>query len=80
VTARKPDGSGVPRQDGIKGLFAWFSLDQTTAAEVRSETWALGTRRLGRPLDGALRELEGGGLPRRRARLLRACVRKLRRA
>jgi len=48
-------------------------------AEIRAEIWSLGTRHLGLPLQGALRELEAADLPRARAQLLRACVRELKR-
>lgn len=50
-----------------------------TEAEVRTEIWSLGSRHLGWPLEGALRELAEPGLAADRARLLRACVRKLQR-
>jgi len=48
------------------------------ATEVRAEIWRLGTRHLGWPLEGALAELKIPGLPAGRARLLRACVLKMR--
>ncbi|MBW8813001.1 MAG: hypothetical protein JF588_06205 [Caulobacterales bacterium] len=61
-------------------LFSWFSLSAVTDAEVRSEIWSLGTRHRGQPLEGALDELRAEDLPPARALLLRACVRKLKRA
>lgn len=43
--------------------------------EVRREVWALGARHRGEVLEGARRELAVGGLPARRADLLRAVLR-----
>lgn len=60
-------------------LAGWLSRLSVTEAELRTEIWHLGARHLGAPLEGALRELKASELPARRAMLLRACVRKLRR-
>jgi len=59
------------------GLFSWLSTGGVTEAEVRSEIWRLGSRHLGRPLDGAIEELKDESLAADRVMLLRACVRKL---
>jgi len=60
-------------------LSRWLDgLMPDSAAEIRAEIWGLGARHLGRPLDGALEELARPDLSPERARLLRACVRKLR--
>jgi hypothetical protein len=56
---------------------SWFRSPAVSKAEVRAEIWRLGTRHLGWPLEGALDELKAPDLPTSRARLLRACVRKL---
>lgn len=45
--------------------------------EVRAEIWRLGSRHLGWPLEGALKELKAPGLSVDRAVLLRACVQRL---
>jgi hypothetical protein len=58
-------------------LFSWLGGGAVTEQEVRSEIWRLGARHLGWPLEGALKELNDPQLPRDRADLLRACVRKL---
>jgi hypothetical protein len=61
-------------------LFSWMSAGGVSEADVRSEVWKLGARHLGEPLEGALRELKAPDLSAERAQLLRACVRKLRKA
>jgi hypothetical protein len=61
-------------------LAAWFRSAVVSDADVRAEIWRLGTRHLGWPLEGALKELKAPGLTAGRAQLLRACVRKLQRA
>lgn len=48
-----------------------------TEADVRSEVWRLGGRHLGRPLEGAMEELNTPGLSPARAVLLRVCISKL---
>jgi len=58
-------------------LASWFRDAAITEADVRAEIWRLGTRHLGWPLEGALRELKARDIPVRQAMLLRACVRKL---
>jgi len=68
------------RREGGMRLFSWFSADPVTDADVRAEIWKLGTRHRGQPLEGALEELKAPDLSSRNASLLRACVRKLRRA
>ena len=60
-------------------LGSWWRSAMPSEAEVRAEIWSLGTRHLGRPLEGALDELKAPGLARARAQLLRACVRELKR-
>jgi hypothetical protein len=60
-------------------LAAWFRSASVSEAEVRAEIWLLGTRHLGWPLEGAIEELKAPNLGFERARLLRACVRKLKR-
>ena len=60
-------------------LSSWIQNAPVSEAEVRAEIWRLGTQSLGRPLDYALDELKAPDLPARRARVLRACVRKLQR-
>lgn len=60
-------------------LSSWMQNTAVSEAEVRAEIWRLGTQSLGRPLEGALDELKAPDLPARRARVLRACVRKLQR-
>jgi hypothetical protein len=62
------------------GLFSWFRTAEVSDADVRAEIWRLGSRHLGQPLEGALKELAAPSLPAARASLLRACVRKLQRA
>ena len=57
--------------------FWWLPSAAVSEREVRAEIWHLGTRHLGRPLEGALAELKALNLPSGRAQLLRACVRKL---
>jgi hypothetical protein len=61
-------------------LASWFRGAGVTDAEVRSEIWRLGSRHLGRPLEGAIEELNAADITPARASLLRACVRKLRAA
>lgn len=65
-------------------LFSWlpqsWSMGGASAADVRAEVWRLGVRHHGEPLVGAQAELKAGGLSAERAQLLRACVRKLKRA
>lgn len=58
-------------------LFSWLGGVAVSDQEVRSEIWRLGGRHLGFPLEGALKELNDPQIPRGRAELLRACVRKL---
>ncbi len=58
-------------------LFSWPGGQKPSAAEIRSEIWSLGARHQGLPLEGALKELNGGGVAPARAQLLRACVREL---
>lgn len=58
-------------------LLGWLRGPSVTDAEVRAEVWRLGGRHLGWPLKGALEELKAPGLSAERARLLRACVRRL---
>lgn len=60
-------------------LASWIQNAPVTSAEVRAEIWRLGTQSMGQPLESALDELKTPDLPVRRARLLRACVRKLQR-
>ena len=76
----EPDGPNASRREGGMRFFSWFSGDSVTEADVRAEIWKLGTRHRGQPLEGALEELKAPDLPAREASLLRACVRKLRRA
>jgi hypothetical protein len=60
-------------------LSRWLARQRSeTDSEVRAEIWSLGTRHRGSPLEGALQELAAPDLPPERARLLRACVHKLR--
>lgn len=59
------------------GLFSWFLGPAVSEADVRAEIWRLGARHSGWPLEGAVAELNGGGLPAGRAQLLRACIRKM---
>ena len=61
-------------------LFSWMGAGGVSEADVRSEVWKLGARHLGEPLAGALEELQAEGISAERAQLLRACVRKLRKA
>lgn len=61
-------------------LFSWMGAGGASEADVRSEVWKLGARHHGEPLAGALEELQAEGLSPERAQLLRACVRKLRKA
>jgi len=59
-------------------LSTWFlSRAPVTDSEVRAEIWSLGARYMGAPLEGALEELAQPGLASERAKLLRACVRKM---
>jgi hypothetical protein len=58
-------------------LFAGLWGERIEPREIRAEVWALGTRHCGRPLEGAQAELRAGGLPARRAAVLRAVVRSL---
>lgn len=58
-------------------LFAWMRSGLVSDQDVRTEIWRLGGRHLGEPLAGALAELNDPQIPRSRAELLRACVRKL---
>ena len=58
-------------------LFSWMKSGLVSEQEVRSEIWQLGARHMGWPLEGALEELNEPNIPRGRAELLRACVRKL---
>ena len=58
-------------------LSSWLGGSKPSAAEIRAEIWSLGARHHGLPLEGALKELTGGGVPPARAQLLRACVREL---
>jgi hypothetical protein len=58
-------------------LFSWLGGGLVSDQDVRSEIWRLGGRHFGMPLEGALAELNDPQLPRGRADLLRACVRKL---
>jgi hypothetical protein len=58
-------------------LSSWLQAAPVKEAEVRAEIWRLGAQSLGRPLESALDELAAAGVDPRRARLLRACVRKL---
>lgn len=60
-------------------LSSWMQSAAVSEAEVREEIWRLGTQSLGQPLESALDELKTPDLPARRARVLRACVRKLQR-
>ena len=62
------------------GLLAWLGVGGASETDVRAEVWRLGARHNGRPLEGALEELNEPGLSAERAQLLRACVRKLRTA
>ena len=60
-------------------LREWFGRARPASeAEVRAEIWSLGARHLGWPMEGALEELAAPDLAPERARLLRACLRKLR--
>ena len=60
------------------GILSWLAgLSAEADADVRSEIWRLGNRYRGRPLEGAREELQAPGIAPGRARLLRACVRKL---
>lgn len=56
-------------------VLSWCLRSAVSEAEIRAEIWSLGTRHLGRPLEGALDELKAPDLTAARA----ACVRKLRR-
>jgi len=58
-------------------LWSWLPALTPDDADVRSEVWRLGTRHRGEPLQGALEELKAADLTPERARLLRACVRRL---
>ena len=59
-------------------LFSWLQPSAVSEAQVRAEVWKLGSRHLGWPLEGALKELQDPAISGERAQLLRACVRKLR--
>ncbi|HEY8571487.1 hypothetical protein [Phenylobacterium sp.] len=59
-------------------MFGLWAPERPTEAAVRSEIWSLGARHQGRPLEGALAELEADEITSGRAALLRACVAKLR--
>jgi hypothetical protein len=48
-------------------------------SDVRAEAWALGGRHRGRVFEGAQLELKAGGISVRRAVLLKAVIRSLRR-
>jgi hypothetical protein len=61
-------------------LASWFRGAVVSDAEVRSEIWKLGSRHLGRPLEGAMEELNSADVTPGRASLLRSCIRKLRSA
>ncbi|WP_372786339.1 hypothetical protein [Phenylobacterium sp.] len=61
-------------------LFSWMTTGGVSEADVRSEVWKLGARHRGEPLAGAIEELKASDLSTERAQLLRACVRKLRKA
>ena len=56
----------------------WLRRISVSRAQMRAEIWDLGARHSGEPLEGALRELETADLSPDRTRLLRACVRELR--
>lgn len=57
------------------GLFALIFGKPVSDMEIRAESWALGGRHRGDVLVGARAELAAGGLPHRRAMLLRAVIR-----
>jgi hypothetical protein len=57
--------------------FSWLRSASISEADVRAEIWSLGSRHLGRPLEGARDELKAGNISVRQAMLLRACIRKL---
>jgi hypothetical protein len=57
--------------------FSWLRSASISEADVRAEIWSLGSRHLGRPLEGARDELKAGNILVRQAMLLRACIRKL---
>ncbi len=58
-------------------LASWFRGAVVSDAEVRSKIWKLGSRHMGRPLEGAMEELNSAEITQARASLLRACIRKL---
>jgi hypothetical protein len=60
-------------------LASWFRALRVSETDVRAESWRLGARHQGEPLQGALAELKAPDLPAPQADLLRACVRKLQR-
>lgn len=57
---------------------SWFQGGGVSEAEIRAEIWRLGASSLGWPLEAALDELKSPNLSPDRARLLRACARRLR--
>lgn len=59
-------------------FLGWLCGGSVEDEDVRAEIWRLGERHRGWPLEGALKELADPGVVAARARLLRACVRKLR--
>jgi hypothetical protein len=60
-------------------LSSWTRNAPVRETAVRAEIWRLGTQSLGRPLESAMDELKAPDLTADRARLLRACVRRLQR-
>jgi hypothetical protein len=56
-------------------LMSLLGFNSITQAEVRAESWALGSRHLGEVVAGARRELKLPGLSLRRGVLLRAVIR-----
>lgn len=59
-------------------LLATVRSQWISPAKVRAETWALGVRHDGRPMEGARSELKAQGVSVRRAVLLKAVIRSLR--
>jgi hypothetical protein len=59
-------------------LLATVRYQWISPAEVRAETWALGVRHDGRPMEGARSELKARDVSVRRAVLLKAVIRSLR--
>lgn len=59
----------------FSGLFNAVFGKPVSDMEIRAESWALGGRHRGEVLVGARAELAAGGLPLRRAMLLRAVIR-----